>query len=219
VLRIALAKAAEDSAANTAAQITLTKNIFIAGQRPWVVYDYSATKITSPLFLDINRGGRMDLQFSVRNTGQTIAKDVAIYAAMFFLGPKHTDALEEQKKQCDWLRHFATPFNAMTIVPSPTFSPFPTTTILVDRAAIAEALEGQENKVDKILILTIVGCIDYQSVFEQPHHQTPFIFKLGTTSQTTNIPLAIEPIHLNQSPIPVDQLRIEKFTFYGDYSD
>jgi hypothetical protein len=112
-----------ENTANAAIEANnLTRQTFAAGQRPWVFYDYLATKIASPLILDTENGGRMELEFSVRNTGKTIARNTAIYAAISFLGSKHADRVAEQKGYCDMIKFFTTPFNAMTISPDKAFS-------------------------------------------------------------------------------------------------
>lgn len=208
------ARTAETLAGAAIEANNLTKNIFVTGQRPWVFYDYLATKITSPLSLDTQSGGRMELEFSVRNTGQTIARNTAIYAAISFLGRKHSDRVAEQKAYCAPMRLFTNPVNAMTIFPDKTFSPYPTTIALVNGEALNDAVEGLEKK---RVIPFIIGCIDYQSVFEPSHHQTPFIFDLGTLSQPNSI--VLEPIDLAQSPITIDRLRLRKFTFGGENPD
>jgi hypothetical protein len=52
-----------DKTANAAIEANnLTRQTFVAGQRPWVIYDYLATKITSPLILDTQSDGRMELE-------------------------------------------------------------------------------------------------------------------------------------------------------------
>jgi hypothetical protein len=202
-----------DKTANAAIEANnLTRQTFVAGQRSWVIYDYLATKITSPLILDTQSGGRMELEFSVRTTGQTIARNTAVYAAISFLRSKHADKVAEQKAYCDMMRFFTTPFNAMTISPDKTFSPYPTTIALVNREALSEAVEYS-----KRVIPFIIGCIDYQSVFDTSHHQTPFIFDLGTLSQPNS--MVLEPIDIAQSPISIDRLRLRKFTFGGENPD
>jgi hypothetical protein len=110
------------------------------------------------------------------------------------------------------MRLFTTPFNAMTISPDKTFSPYPTTIALVNRETLSEAVEYSER-----VIPFIIGCIDYQSVFEISHHQTPFIFDLGTLSQPNS--MVLEPIDIAQSPISIDRLRLRKFTFGGENPD
>jgi hypothetical protein len=185
----------------------LTQRTFIAAQRPWIFYD--TAEITEPLVIDENR---FELKFTlfIKNYGRTPAKELIPWPSVVFLGFNQQNPVAEQKKWCESARHLAKAPNSRTLGPSDTVSPLPIG-VRVDGETMHEVLKGAGVAKNGVLPI-VIGCIDYQSTFENVHHQTAFMFNIYRVNPTNPSEL-IRTIDPSRSPIPAKELRFSRLGF------
>jgi hypothetical protein len=140
-------------------------------ERPWVSIDQVV--FGSPLVFDQN-GGRITLQFLLRNTGNSPAEYVNIDGEFipFPLSKERWYVPIEQRRLCDAIRLQTFKMSLVTLFPNTT-SPY-SVTFTMNPTDIAQGLIYPEKR-DWITPI-IIGCIDYRFEFANGHHQTGFSY-------------------------------------------
>ena len=189
----------------------LTRTTFIAGQRPWVLYDDA--RPTSPLVIGDDR---LSLEFTlfVRNYGRSPAREVALIARMINFGFKNQIPYVERRQLCESERRFAKQINGRTLAPSDMASPLPN----IVEFSVDEFREIVNSTPSKQLMPVIIGCIDYQSMFDTLHHQTPVEFQVYKVNRDKPSE-SLFTIESSPSSIPPEDLRFRKFPLSTDAPD
>jgi hypothetical protein len=207
----ALADAAQKTA-NAAIQANqLTLNTFVAGQRPWVLYDDA--RPTSPLVIGDDR---LSLEFTllVKNYGHSPAREVALIAKMIDFGFKNQIPYVERRKLCEPERGFAKQITGRTLAASDMTIPLST---IVGFSA-DEFRKIINSTANKLLMPVIIGCIDYQSIFDNIHHQTPFELEVYKVNRN-NPSESLFTIESSQTSIPAEELRFRRSPLLMDAPD
>jgi hypothetical protein len=154
-----------------------------ADQRPWISLN-SVPTIVSPLQFVMENLPMVDLSISLKNTGKTPGRRVAIILKMVGLQTGAGDPLTTQERVCP---KSPKPLDKnakyveLTIFPGDIVQKTQLVALVDPDLTLLRA--GQHHAV----ISAIVGCIDYQFVSSDEHHQTGMIFSFlrkGPTPQT-----------------------------------
>ena len=173
-------------------------DVMEADQRPWVSLAAIPT-IASPLrYLVAGNWVTVDLLISLKNTGKTPARRVAIPLKMIGLHTGAGDLLAAQERVC--LR-FPKPlpqnakYTEFTIFPGD----------ILQRTQSVDLGKSDLDDLHQVgghaVVSAIVGCIDYQFVTSEDHHQTGMIFDFLRKTPT---PQANFGIDLDASPYQPD---------------
>jgi hypothetical protein len=152
-------------------------------QRPWIslvglpVITSSLDVSPMPRFPRVpdSDGISVGLNLEVTNSGHSPARRVGVAASLFDIS--QTNLLREQETLC---AEFTKPNPSRGQIFETTL--FPGDKHTFQRVATFRSVSKlRERDKDKkaIFYAALVGCIDYQFMFEDGHHQTGFIFDLG----------------------------------------
>jgi hypothetical protein len=147
-------------------------NAMEADQRPWIALQ--ALPLLTGFQTDPNVA-MMELTFNIKNTGKTPARRVGILLRIIdqFI---HPDLLTVQTNICADSSKPLQPgakYIEFTMFPGDQYSKGAIAFMFKD--AIAESRKRNKEG-HAVISAAIVGCIDYQFLFAEAHHQTGFIF-------------------------------------------
>lgn len=150
----------------------INQQIYAANQRPWVSFEVT---VGGPLRYDVN-GMNVTLDFTVRNVGRTPALYVFPAPSLHLRREGHRDDLAVQQRLCAQERERPVSQReiGVTVFPGQVVT-LPHMIISVSKE---EVIAGTLPRT-KWLVPIIVGCINYQSAFEEIRHQTRFIYWLN----------------------------------------
>jgi hypothetical protein len=179
----------------------------VLSQRPWVSVDAVAAET-----LTFGQGGAKTLiKFTLKNLGHSPAQYVNLHFSPY-TGSLH-GAYTKRQEVCNRMRKL--PNNADlrdTIFPGESIqqhSPFVIQKAEVDRAT-------QRFPERAVILLFVVGCVDYQLSFAEGHHQTGFVFNfLRFDSERSNGWITIDP---DKGIVPTNQIGLER-VIGGSYAD
>jgi hypothetical protein len=149
-------------------------------ERPWVGADVTIAK---PLFVGEHNMGYVGLWVTMTNEGHSVASHVVESAAPLLFGLNYYDrARTLQQKLCDRLEKSIGPTSSG-------YSLFPARdakrydwVLIDDVAAMAKSALGTPSSSPDSLSFSVVGCVDYQSIFSNAHHHTRFLYSLTVPS-------------------------------------
>jgi hypothetical protein len=162
--------------------LDLNQRQFEMSQRPWVSL-VGLPVITSPLDLSPTGfprvpgfdGASVGLNLEVTNSGHSPARRVGVVANLF--DESQTNVLRDQEALCV---EFTKPVPSGGEIFETTLFPGDKHTFQRTATSPPVSKMRERNKDKKaIFYAAVVGCIDYQFMFGDGHHQTGFIFDLG----------------------------------------
>lgn len=198
VAALAISKRAADAASEAN---KLSRDIFLASERPWVKANI---RLAGDLLFDKSGDVAIPLTFELENVGKSPAKSVWIELEAFILG------IDENRPQERLINFAAVARNKKqghighTLFPH---DPIPQGIVTSIPKASVDKARAQGGWMSPM----IIGCVNYQFVFEGGVHQTGFILDVTWVrpehpGQVFAIPLAAE--------IPTGQARL----FHGLFS-
>lgn len=173
--------------------LQLSRDIFIAEQRPWISHDIS---VNSGFKWD-EQGGTITLKFELKNTGRTPALNVCISGHIYPLSGEFPDPIDEQKNISNRDRELQAKSRRLgfTVFPGDRFPVYCTVHLTPPDIQKWRDRFKKSNGVEATTITpVIVGCITYTMLSsEQPYHQTGFIYVLTARDQK-NPQIELPPI-------------------------
>jgi|SRR5579872_5760571 len=213
------AKNAADAAtasANAAVEANqLSREAFVIGQRPWVKVDI---EVGGPFFYNVN-GANFTIRFRLKNIGKSPATHVWIspemVAPLFAVG-SNFDPRGTLSASIARLKSGPFSTTGYTIFPDDTITQDFTVSIgPEDLKKIAEKME--------FIVPSIVGAVDYGSLFDTLHHNTGFVVDVrrsdaprAISTEKHRSPAAIFP---DEGDIPVAEIRLFRSFIGGEYVD
>jgi hypothetical protein len=188
-------------------QLTKTAlNQFEVTDRPWVKFEAQFTK---SLIFD-GRGG-VDTQLRVRakNIGRSVALNTTINVAliapnMALGGDGPGEILAEQAKVC---QHVDSTYSAYVLFPEDVYE------FLKGFSLTNEQIERGRLAGTSFIKFVFVGCVDYQFVGHERHHQTRFAYEIVRRVPEGRLPLLVD------ADVSIHELTLEKMFMGGDYAD
>jgi hypothetical protein len=209
------AKAAQDSASAAIAANKLSRDNFIATQRPWITIE---VKPGGPLVYNVN-GANITLRFYLKNIGHSPAKHVSLNPQVLAPAIGIDKVFDERGVQRQMIEERKnSPFDPHG------YLIFPDQTVIQDFTVTisADELKRITQKVDFIFPY-IIGSVDYGFVFEDGHHQTGFISHVRRSDQPHRVSVAKkrspDAIFPDEGDIPTADLRLYHAPFGGGYAD
>jgi hypothetical protein len=163
----------------TNALVDATKTEFVANQRPWVSIHY---KPISDVTYDRNGTFKIEIAFTMKNHGKTPALNVILAANVFSISG---DARIKQKELCSRAKERQSTQGGLGIALFPDeVSAVHRETYYISKTAITNFTREITGKSEsppegEWVSPWLVGCVDYCFAFEEGHHQTGFIARLG----------------------------------------
>jgi len=185
------AATASAKAANEANQ--LSRETFVAGQRPWVSLTRAALISIS---YNVN-GANFRVVYTIKNVGRSPAQGATVEVRVSTIS-QNWNPEAEQRRLCDeikgrpdspgWLRYVLFPdeTNSFDI------------TVTISKDEIEAARNFGSTRTDFISPV-IIGCVDYRLASGSDHHQTGFIFNVNELSDA-GILLALNVEHGDRTP-------------------
>jgi hypothetical protein len=162
-------------------QVKVMNKTLEVTERPWVAL--TQPTITRPLEFDPTVA-TISVEYSLKNIGHSTAEHIAIWQGLVpCRWPSYASVIDAQAKHCDPLRtgdysgvSSDEAFTGFLLFPDETMS---------NKGGVAVSLEDVRKVELRFLggppsvMMALVGCIDYQSVISEQHHQTRFAFALA----------------------------------------
>jgi len=158
------AKAAQEAADAAQRQVVTMQKQLEMSERPWITIQFT---ISGPLTFD-NEMANLRLQYTLKNVGHSVAKNINIEARAFlqsFKEGKFFVALEHQKVTCDraLARTDEERSHGLTLFPNE--EAVSNLTVAINKEEIDATLVPFPNTSDKYIAPGFVGCVTYEFPF------------------------------------------------------
>jgi hypothetical protein len=167
-------------------------------QRPEIAIDYAVP--VGPFNFTGDQAG-MKFNIIVRNIGHRTASFVLPHTG-FYLRTSNFGIVEAQQAACNrkmdaWVGDANQGFNLFYGQQMP----------MLTTAHLSSTDYKKWVAFGKAGTPMIVGCVDY--VFDDKHHQTPFVFEVDQVAPTTQkTPVGIQALDVTGAPVPAEALRL-----------
>jgi hypothetical protein len=194
-------------------QAKIARDTLTETSRPWVHPEIS---IASDLTYNVS-GANITFQVLLKNTGNSVAKDVWPDLKLLLRIPKmkggSIDEVAEQRKLSEEARKRDPAKFKLGFVIFPKAIAVINMTLVLSHAEIENAKLGERGNI----LLCLIGCVDYRFTFGPPteHHQTGFIYDLLNKQPYTPGMFAIQA----GVEVPAEQLQLGLSFMGGNYAD
>jgi hypothetical protein len=170
-----------------------------AAQRPWIAIDFIEIASDLMFWPPPTNNPQINLKFQIRNTGNPPAIKIHQIALITDMHVPN-DISADQSKACENIQKLNAGF-AFELTLFPNQSIQYTRSSGIDGKILSTKIQDRHN-----ILPIIVGCIDYQSTFDNERHATAIIRELSRIDLSR--PGMLLPIDMDGMAIPKEQLRL-----------
>ena len=189
-------------AANAAVQANdISRDIFVATERPWVT---AAIRAGSPLTYDVD-GLNVALQLTLKNVGHSPAKDVFVDLRLLSLTQGNADPSALLQEMVNAAKQRPPGCFGHQLFPGSTFDQN------ISTATGKDQLEQLLKEIDFVILHAVI-CISYRFVFESGVHHTGYVLDIQRSKVPRQVSIdknrALGTIFPDEGDIPAEELRI-----------
>jgi hypothetical protein len=186
----------------------ISKDVFVATERPWVAVEYYAD---GPLTFNAS-GAQVTIAFRVRNTGRSPARRVWVDPTLHAVDMDSvTDFTALQQQKLAQLRSMKLTNIGFTLFPDERI--VQSFTLSVETAK----LDRIQEQLGGLLILVVYGAVSYRLVSDDSVHLTTFSFDIRRSDRaraTAKPSRALDALFIDEGDVAASDLRLDR-SFVG----